>query len=159
MYIYIHIIYTIYYIYIIYNNLKTIRCFIKNIFMTLSDGYKNQSDLLIEIIDSNKDTKPKNMWNKNEKRHIHEGVNALYDCREMVLDVFKIRILPLATTNGAGLKTLTPKHMLQNLAIAIVQVQVWIDQKIYQMKFFRTYNFCIKQKITKTFFNNVLNLT
>ena len=69
------------------------------------------------------------MWNKNEKRHIHEGVNALYDCRKMVLDVFKIRILPLATTNGAGLKTLTPKHTLQNLAIAIVQVQVWIDQK------------------------------
>ena len=25
--------------------------------MTLSDGYKNQSDLLIEIIDSNKDQK------------------------------------------------------------------------------------------------------
>ena len=68
--------------------------------MTLSDGYKNQSDLLIEIIASNKDTKPKNMWNKNEKRHIHESVNALYDCREMVLDVFKIRILPLATTNS-----------------------------------------------------------
>ena len=57
IYIYTHIIYTIYCIYIIYNNLKTIRYFIKNIFMTLSDGYKNQSDLLIEIIDSNKDQK------------------------------------------------------------------------------------------------------
>ena len=99
IYIYIYYTYTIYYIYIIYNNLKTMRYFVKNLFMTLSDGYKHQSDLLIEIIDSNKDTKPKDMWNKNEKRHIHKGVNALYDGREIALDVFKIGILPLAKTN------------------------------------------------------------
>ena len=66
-------------------------------------------------------------------------INALYEGRELILNVFKSRIFPIKSTQGKGhssdlarvakifdltqLKKLTPKQMFQRITIALAQVK------------------------------------
>ena len=50
---------------------ETIRSFSKNVFadkITLNDADKDQGDLLVEVIDFSKDTKPRNIKSKKLER-------------------------------------------------------------------------------------------
>ena len=66
------------------------------------------------------------------KGNTYDNVNALFEGRELTLDVFRSRIFPIKPTQGKGrlsdlasrLKVLTPKLMPQRLPTALAQVKV-----------------------------------
>ena len=67
---------------------KTIRTFGKNICagkITLNNADKDQSNLLLEIIDFNKNTKPRNSSNKKTKKRYSWKPDSLYEGRETIL--------------------------------------------------------------------------
>ena len=102
------------------------RSFAKNIFTgktTLNDADKDQRELLTEIVDFNKGTKPEHIQTKKQKRNTYESINALYEGMEMVLNAFKSGIFLLPSTKGVDLKISAPKEMLQILPIALAQVK------------------------------------
>ena len=51
--------------------------------------------------------------------------------QELTPNAFKSGIFPIKSTQGRGLKTLTPKQMLQGLPIALAQVKAATHLKIY----------------------------
>ena len=55
----------------------------------------------------------------------------LYEGRELVINAFNSGLFPLKSTAGTGLKILTPKQMLQRLAIALAQAKAGNIQKTY----------------------------
>ena len=110
----------------IYNfqQFEAIRLFAKNMFadkITLNNADKHQSDLLIQIVDLNKDTNLRRI--KRKKRGTYESINVLYNDTEMVLDAFKSEIFPLPSIEVTGIKILTTKQMLQRLPITLEQVK------------------------------------
>ena len=62
------------------------------------------------------------MIKKNKKNVLNTAKN-LYDGRELVVNTFKSGLFPLKSTTGTGLKILTPKQLLQRLAITLAQVK------------------------------------
>ena len=78
-------------------------------------------------------------------KNTFESVNALYEGRELTLSAFRSRIFPIKATKCDGLKIITPKQMLQRLAIALEKVMAGstsenllneICQIFVKMKFF-----------------------
>ena len=59
-----------------------------------------------------------------KKPDTYESAYALHESRELTLNAFKSEIFPLKSSQGKGLKILTPKQMLQRLSIALAQVKV-----------------------------------
>ena len=57
----------------------------------------------------------------NKKGSTFDSVNSLYEGRELTLNAFRSGIFPIKSAKGEGLKTLTPKQMLQRLPIALVK--------------------------------------
>ena len=65
-----------------------IRSFTKNIFdgtITLNNADKEQIHLLIEVLEFNKNTKPRDVKKKKEKRDTLESLHVLYEGWKMVL--------------------------------------------------------------------------
>ena len=58
-----------------------------------------------------------------KKRDTYESAYALYEGRKLTLNAFKSRIFPIKSTQGEGLKILTPKQMLQRLPIALARAK------------------------------------
>ena len=52
-----------------------------------------------------------------------DSARNLCEGRELVLNAFKSELFPSKSTEGTGLKILTPKQMLQRLPIALPQVK------------------------------------
>ena len=107
-----------------FQQFEAIRLFAKNMFadkITLNNADKHQSDLLIQIVDLNKDTNLRRI--KRKKRGTYESINVLYNDTEMVLDAFKSEIFPLPSIEVTGIKILTTKQMLQRLPITLEQVK------------------------------------
>ena len=88
-----------------------------------------QGNLLENIVKFDNKSKQKTREGKAKKRNIlivyshSDSVNALYEGRESTLNAFESGIIPVKVTKGEGLKILSPKHMLQRLKIALVQVK------------------------------------
>ena len=61
---------------------------------------------------------------------------CFYEGREMVLNVFKGAIFPLALVEDTDLKLLTPKQMLQKLTIAIALVKAGNTSENCQMIYY-----------------------
>ena len=88
---------------------------------TLNDSDKDQSNFLIEIVEFNKNTKPRDIERKKQKRDNNLSLNELYEGREMVLNTFKSGTFPLPRTEGTGIKILTPKRILQRLPVTLAK--------------------------------------
>ena len=58
-----------------------------------------------------------------KERNTFESVNALYQDRELTLHTFKSRLFPIKSTQGIGLKILTPKQMFKRLPMVLGQVK------------------------------------
>ena len=104
-----------------------IETYIYNSTITVKEADKDQSDLLIEILNSEKQIKPHNPEKKQNKKDILKILWALFDGRERVLDAFESKIFPIKIEvteflykvwDHSNLKILTPKQMLQKLLIA-----------------------------------------
>ena len=129
----------------------------------IEEANEYQTDLLVEIMNFRKNTKPKSQEKKQEKEIVLENLYCFFEGRERVLDACESKIFS-TKTKGAGilnpdhskLKILTPKQMLQRLPIALAQVKagnnsksLWIEIKkivcsLYQSK-----------KITKKLYDNI----
>ena len=109
---------------------QTINTFGRDIYngkITLKEGDKDQSSLLVEIMDFKKKTKPKTPEKKQQKKDVLDNLYALFEGRKRVLGAFENIIFTIKiegigfldkVSHHSNLKILTPKQMLQNLPIA-----------------------------------------
>ena len=102
----------------------TLKAFSRNIYngkITLKKD-KDQSNLLVEIMNFKSKIKPQNSERKKKKKYILKNLYALFDGRERLIDTLESKIFPIKI-EGAGssdkvsdhsnLKILIPKQMLQ----------------------------------------------
>ena len=83
----------------------------------------DQSNLLENIVEFTNKSSLKEKEDKSKKRNTFDSVNAVQEGGKLALNAFKSGIFPIKTTQGKGLKILTPKQMLQRLSIALVLVK------------------------------------
>ena len=111
-----------------FKNFQTIKTFGRDIYegkITIEEADKYQTDLLVEIMNFRKNTKPRSQEKKQEKEIVLENLYNFWEGREKILDAFVSKIL-LTKSKGAGilnpdhskLKILTHKQMLQRLPMA-----------------------------------------
>ena len=99
------------------------------------------------------------------KNNTYDRADALYEQGELTLNVFKIEIFPLRSTQGkrrppelaTRFKILTSKQMLRRFLVALVQVQARdtsekLLNKIRQM----IYSLYREKEITKKVYNNIM---
>ena len=92
--------------------------------ITIEEADKYQTNLLAEIMNFRKNTKPRSQEKKQEKEIVLENLHNLFE------DAFENKTFS-TKSKGAGilnrdhskLKVLTPKQMLQRLPIALAQVK------------------------------------
>ena len=127
-----------------------------------------------------KKIKPQNLEEKQRKKDVHNNLYVLFDSRERALDAFKIKIFPLKTegtgfpdvarvakisdhkrdkvSDHSNLKILSPKQMLQRLAIALAQAKVSNTSKNLLNKIRQIIHSLYQAKeITKKVYNNIMN--
>ena len=66
----------------------------------------------------NNEVIPRSKVDEEKTSNTYEILNALYECQNLTLSVFKSEIFPLKSTQGKGL----PKQMLQRLPMDLSQV-------------------------------------
>ena len=128
-----------------FKNFQTIKTFGRDIYegkITIEEANEYQFNLLAEIMNFRKNTKPKSQEKKQEKEIVFENLYDFFEGREKVLDAFKSKIFSIKS-KGAGilnpnhskLKILTPKQMLQRLPIALAQESLLneIRQIVYSL--------------------------
>ena len=92
----------------------------------IKEADKCQTDLLVEIMNFRKNTKPRSQEKKREKEIVLENLHRFFEGREKVLDAFESKIFSIKS-KGSGilnsdhskLKMLSLKQMLQRLPIAL----------------------------------------
>ena len=103
---------------------ETTRSFRNTIYIGKINIYEveiDQSNLRENIIEFNNKSRPEAKEGKVKKTNSFDGVSALYEGRELTFNSFKSGISPIKPAKGEGLKTLTPKQVLQRLPIAFAQ--------------------------------------
>ena len=116
-----------------FKNFQTIKTFGWNIYegkITIKETDKYQTDLLTEILNFRKNTKPRSQEKKQEKEIVLKNLFNFFEGREKTLDAFESKLF-LTKSRGAGilnpdhskLKVITSKQMLQRLPIALTQVK------------------------------------
>ena len=116
-----------------FKNFQTIKTFGRDIYegkITIEEANEYQTDLLAEIMNFRKNTKPRSQEKKQEKEIVLKNLYNFFEGREKVLDAFESKIFSIKS-KGSGilnpdhskLKILTPKQMLQRLPIALAQVK------------------------------------
>ena len=74
-----------------FENYQTINTFGRDIYnckITLKQTDKDQSNLLVEIVNFQKKTKPQNPEKKQKKKDILQNLYSLFEGRKKVLDAF-----------------------------------------------------------------------
>ena len=62
----------------------------------------DQSNLVEDMVQFNNKSKPKTKDGKALKQNTFDSVNALYEDRELTLNVFRSGIFPIKATQGKG---------------------------------------------------------
>ena len=92
---------------------------------------------------------------KNERNVLNTAKN-LFDGRELVINGFKSRLLPLKSTTGTRLKIITLKQLLQRLPIALARVKAGNkSEKLLNEIRKIVYSLYQSKKITKKVYNNI----
>ena len=76
--------------------------------MYIHEAEMNQTNLLENMVKCNNKSRPKTKEGKDEKRNTFDSVSALYEGRELTLNVFINGIFPVKEKQEKGLKILTP---------------------------------------------------
>ena len=134
--------------------------------ITIEEDNEYQTDLLAEIINFRKNTKPKSQEKKTRKEIVLENLYNFFEGREKILDAFESKIFSIKS-KGAGilnpnhskLKILSPKQTLQRLPIALAQVNAGNNSKrllneIRQI----VYSLYQSKQITKKVHNNIKSI-
>ena len=128
--------------------------------ISIREADTDQTHLLENIKKINHKSRPKTKEGKNKKRNTFDSVSALYEDRELTLNVFRSGIFPIKEKQGKRLKILTPKQMLQRLPKSLAQVKagntfenLLNDFRQIMYSLYRA----ITKKITKKVYNNIRN--
>ena len=146
---------------------QTIKTFGRDIHegkILIEEANEYQTDLLAEIMNFRKNTKPWRQEKKQEKEIVIENLYNFFVARENILDAFESKIFStkskgadILNPNRSKLKLLTHKQMLQRLLIALAQVKAGnnsesLSNKIRQI-FYSLYQ---SREITKKVYNNII---
>ena len=155
-------------IYLVFKIFKQYNAFGRDIYngkIALKEA--DQSSLLVEIMDFQKKQDGEIQRKKQEKKYFLKNFYALFDSREIVVDVFESKIFPIKTEgtdfsdkvlNHSSLKISIPKQMIQRLPITLAQVKAGntfenLLNEIRQI----IYSLYGAKKITKEMYNNIMN--
>ena len=103
-----------------FQNFRTRNTFGRDIYngkITLKEANKDQSDLLVKMLNCRKQVKQKNPEKKQKKEDVLENLYNNFESREGILNAVDSKIFPI-NIEGTGfsehydLKILTPKQML-----------------------------------------------
>ena len=109
-----------------FQQFKTIRSFGDSIYndkINIKEVKKKQNNLFENIVNFNNKGRPKSKKDKGKKQNTLDSIDTLYEDRRLILNAFRSGIFPVEEKHGKGLKTLTPKQMLQRLSIALGQLK------------------------------------
>ena len=150
-----------------FKNFQTIKTFGRDIYegkITIKEADEYQADLLTEILNFRKNTKPRSQEKKQEKEIVLKNLYNFFEGREKILDAFESKIF-LTKSKGAGilnpdhskLKVLTPKQMLQRLPIALPKVKPGNNLESLLNEIRQTvYSLYQSKEITKKVYNNII---
>ena len=150
-----------------FKNFQTIKTFGRDIYegkIVIEEANQYQTNLLAEIMNFRKNTKPKSQEKKQEKEIVLENLYDFFEGREKVLDAFKSKIF-FIKSKGAGilnpnhfkLKILTHKQMLQRLPIALAQVKAGNNSESLLNEIRQiVYSLYQLKQITKKVCNNII---
>ena len=150
-----------------FKNFQTIKTFGRDIYegkITIEEANEYQTDLLAEIMNFRKNTKPRSQEKKQEKEIVLKNLYNFFEGREKILDAFESKIFSIKS-KGAGilssdhskLKVLTPKQMLQRLPIALAQVKAGnnLESLLNKVRHI-VYSLYQSEQITKKVYNNII---
>ena len=150
-----------------FKNFQAIKTFGRDIYegkITTEETNEDQTDLLAQIMNFRKNTKPKSQEKKQEKEIVLENLYNFFEGREKVLDAFGSKIFSIKS-KGAGvlspnhskLKILTPKQMLQRLPIALAQAKAGNNSESLLNEIRQiAYSLYQSKQITKKVYNNII---
>ena len=150
-----------------FKNFQAIKTFGRDIYegkITIEEANEYQTNLLAEIINFRKKTKPKSQGKKQEKEIVLENLYNFFEGRERVFDAFESKICSIKS-KGAGilnpnhskLKILTPKQMLQRLPIALAQAKAGNNSESLLNEIRQiAYSLYQSKQITKKVYNNII---
>ena len=150
-----------------FKNFQTIKTFVLDIYegkTTIEEANEYQTDLLAEIINFRKNTKPKSQEKKQEKEIVLENLYNSSEGWEKIIDAFESKLFSIKS-EGAGilnpnrskLKILSPKQMLQRLPIALAQVKTGNNSESLLNETRQiVYSLYQSKKITKKIYNNII---
>ena len=148
---------------VIFQQHETIKSSSESIYtgkITKDEAEEDQRNLLENVIEFNNKSRPKNKYGKGKERNTFDSLNALYECRESILNTFKSGMFPIKEAQEKGLKILTPKQMLQGLPISLAQVKVGNtpEDLLNEIRKF-IYSLYLAKEITKKVYTNMMNST
>ena len=144
-----------------FKNFQTIKTFGRDIYegkITIEEANEYQTDLLAEIMNFRKNTKPRSQEKKkNNKIKFSCKLEKICDAFESKIFSTKSKGADILNPNRSKLKLLTHKQMLQRLLIALAQVKAGnnsesLSNKIRQI-FYSLYQ---SREITKKVYNNII---
>ena len=111
-----------------------------------------------------KETKPKNVDKKQQRRAIFENLRGILNAREMVLNEFKSEAfstksigMGILKSYNSKLKILTPKQILQRLPIALAEVKAGNNSQNLLNEITQiVYSLYESKEITKKVYNNII---
>ena len=146
-----------------FRGFKTIRAYgndIRNNFTSLKAANLEQANLIADIHDFVKNTKPQDPKQKKLKSDILDSVRALVNGTELMYNAFRSGIFHRLeiSQEGEGLKILTPNQMLKILPIALAQVKAGNNSESL-LNEIRQIVYCLyrSKEITKKVYNNIIN--
>ena len=150
-----------------FKNFQTIKTFGRDIYegkITIKEADEYQADLLTEIMNFRKNTKPRSQEKKREKEIVLENLHRFFEGREKVLDAFESKIFS-KKSNGSSilnpdhskLNILSPKQILQRLPIALAQVKAGNNSESLLNEITQiVYSLYQSKQITKKLYNNII---
>ena len=93
-----------------FKNIQTIKTFGRDIYegkIMIEEADKYQTDLLVEIMNFRKNTKPRSQEKKQEKEIVLKNLYNFFEGREKILDAFESKIFSIKS-KGTGV--LNPNH-------------------------------------------------
>ena len=91
--------------------------------MNIDKAEMDRGYLLKKLVEFNNKSIPRTIEEKDKKRDTYESAYSLFEGRELILNNFKSIIFLIKVRKNKELKILTPKQMLQRLAIALAHVK------------------------------------
>ena len=149
-----------------FKNFRTIKTFGTDIYevkITIEKANEYQTDLLAEIMNFRKNTKPRSQEKKQEKEIVLKNLYNFFEGREKILDAFESKIF-LTKSKGAGilnihhskLNILTHKQMLQRLPIALTQVKAGNNSESLLNEIRQIVYFLYQSKQITKVYNNII---